>query len=71
MPLEATMICVDNSEWMRNGDHIPTRLDAQQDAANLVSNAKTQQNPENTGGVLSHASGMGGGGVNPATQNFV
>ena len=55
MPLEATMICVDNSEWMRNGDHIPTRLDAQQDAANLVSNAKTQQNPENTVGVLSMA----------------
>ena len=41
--------------WMRNGDYIPTRLDAQQDAANLVSNAKTQQNPENTVGVLSMA----------------
>ena len=40
---------------MRNGDYIPTRLDAQQDAANLVSNAKTQQNPENTVGVLSMA----------------
>ena len=49
------MVCLDNSEWMRNGDYIPTRLDAQQDAANLVSNAKTQQNPENTVGVLSMA----------------
>ena len=58
MPLECTMVCLDNSEWMRNGDYIPTRLDAQQDAANLVSNAKTQQNPENTVGVLSMA-GLG------------
>lgn len=33
---------------MRNGDYIPTRMEAQHDAANLVSNAKTQQNPEST-----------------------
>lgn len=35
---------VDNSEYMRNGDFIPTRLQAQQDAVNLVtqvSNAST------------------------------
>lgn len=42
------MDSVDNSEWMRNGDYIPTRMEAQHDAANLVSNAKTQQNPEST-----------------------
>ncbi|KAK9945719.1 hypothetical protein M0R45_011218 [Rubus argutus] len=29
MVLEATMICVDNSEWMRNGDHSPSRFQAQ------------------------------------------
>lgn len=39
---------IDNSEWMRNGDYIPTRMEAQHDAANLVSGAKTQQNPEST-----------------------
>jgi len=27
MPLEATMVCVDNSEWMRNGDFTPTRFE--------------------------------------------
>ena len=32
MPLETTMICVDNSEWMRNGDYTPSRFEAQHDA---------------------------------------
>lgn len=48
MPLETTIVCVDNSDWMRNGDYIPTRFEAQHDAVNLVTGAKTQQNPENT-----------------------
>lgn len=26
MVLEAVMVCVDNSEWMRNGDYPPSRL---------------------------------------------
>ncbi|KAG6399868.1 hypothetical protein SASPL_141353 [Salvia splendens] len=52
MVLEATMICIDNSEWMRNGDYSPTRFDAQKDAVSLISGAKTQANPENTVGVL-------------------
>ena len=30
MVLESTIICVDNSEFMRNGDYLPTRLQAQQ-----------------------------------------
>lgn len=45
------MILLDNSEFMRNGDYIPTRLDAQQDAANLLVGAKTQSHPESTVGV--------------------
>jgi len=45
------MIIVDNSEFMRNGDYIPTRLEAQQDAANLLVGAKTQSHPESTVGV--------------------
>ncbi|XP_072968754.1 26S proteasome non-ATPase regulatory subunit 4 homolog isoform X2 [Typha angustifolia] len=55
MVLEATMICIDNSEWMRNGDYTPTRLQAQADAINLICGAKTQSNPENTVGVLTMA----------------
>jgi len=46
---------VDNSEWMRNGDFIPTRLQAQQDAVNVVCRMKTRQNVENSVGVLTLA----------------
>jgi 26S proteasome regulatory subunit N10 len=46
MGLESTMICVDNSEFMRNGDYLPTRLQAQQDAVNLIAHSKTRANPE-------------------------
>lgn len=46
-------------QWMRNGDFAPSRLEAQQDAVNLLAGAKTQSNPENTVGVLT----MAGSGV--------
>lgn len=49
------MICIDNSEWMRNGDYAPTRFQAQADAVNLICGAKTQSNPENTVGLLTMA----------------
>jgi len=52
MVLEASIICIDTSDWMRNGDYLPTRLEAQQDAVNLICGAKTQSNPENTVGVV-------------------
>ncbi|CAI0557752.1 unnamed protein product [Linum tenue] len=55
MVLEATMICIDNSEWMRNGDYTPSRFQAQADAVNLICGAKTQSNPENTVGILTMA----------------
>ncbi|KAK4493434.1 hypothetical protein RD792_011591 [Penstemon davidsonii] len=55
MVLEATMICIDNSEWMRNGDYSPNRFQAQADAVHLICGAKTQLNPENTVGVLTMA----------------
>ncbi|CAI9777736.1 unnamed protein product [Fraxinus pennsylvanica] len=55
MVLEATMICIDNSEWMRNGDYSPNRFQAQADAVNLICGSKTQSNPENTVGVLTMA----------------
>lgn len=38
------MICIDNSEWMRNGDYSPSRFQAQADAVNLICGAKTQVN---------------------------
>lgn len=43
---------VDNSDFMRNGDFIPTRLQAQQEAVNLVCHSKTRSNPENNVGLL-------------------
>mmetsp|Transcript_9046 Transcript_9046/g.17059 ORF Transcript_9046/g.17059 Transcript_9046/m.17059 type:complete len:459 (+) Transcript_9046:143-1519(+) len=52
MPLESCMILLDNSQYMRNGDYLPTRLSAQQDAANLLVSHKTQSNPESTVGVI-------------------
>ncbi|CAL1584866.1 unnamed protein product [Knipowitschia caucasica] len=55
MVLESTMVCVDNSEYMRNGDFLPTRLQAQQDAVNIVCHSKTRSNPENNVGLLTMA----------------
>ncbi|CAJ0748789.1 3168_t:CDS:2 [Entrophospora sp. SA101] len=55
MVLEATMIVLDNSEWMRNGDYTPTRLEAQKDCVNLLFGSKIQANPENTVGLLTMA----------------
>jgi len=43
---------IDSSDFMRNGDYTPTRLEAQHDAVNLICNAKTQSNPESTVGVV-------------------
>lgn len=46
---------VDNSEYMRNGDFLPTRLQAQQDAVNIVCHSKTRSNPENNVGLITMA----------------
>jgi len=43
---------LDNSDYMRNGDYLPTRLQAQQEAVNMVCNAKTRQHPENSVGLV-------------------
>lgn len=50
------MIVVDNSEASRNGDYVPSRWEAQQDAVNLIFSAKTGANPESSVGLMS----MGG-----------
>ena len=46
---------VDSSDYMRNGDFVPTRMQAQQDAVNLVCMSKTRSNPENNVGLLKMA----------------
>jgi 26S proteasome regulatory subunit N10 len=55
MPLEATMLVLDNSEYVRNGDYPPSRFDAQADALAVVFHAKIDANPENTVGVMTMA----------------
>lgn len=52
MVLESTFICVDNSEYMRNGDFLPTRLQAQQDAVGLIAQSKLRSNPESNVGLM-------------------
>lgn len=54
--INLTLCSLDNSEWMRNGDYIPSRLDAQQDAAHLICNTKRQSNVENAVAIMT----MGG-----------
>ncbi|KAI0069284.1 hypothetical protein BV25DRAFT_1874947 [Artomyces pyxidatus] len=55
MPLEATMVVIDNSEYMRNGDYQPTRYGAQSDAVTTLFTTKIDSNPENTVGVMTMA----------------
>eukprot|EP00906_Rhabdomonas_costata_P026642 RCo037953 len=69
MVLEATFICVDNSEYMRNGDLPPTRMGAVHEACNLVVGAKTQINPENSVGLVTMAGKRGTTVVETLTSN--
>ena len=43
---------MDNSEFMRNGDFLPTRLQAQQDAVGLITQSKLRSNPESNVGLM-------------------
>ncbi len=58
------MILLDNSQYMLNGDYIPTRLSAQTDAANLLVTHKTQSNPESTVGIIAMSGGIHSSGEN-------
>ncbi|CAE6431411.1 26S proteasome non-ATPase regulatory subunit 4 OS=Arabidopsis thaliana GN=MBP1 PE=1 SV=1 [Rhizoctonia solani AG-1 IB] len=53
--LEATILLIDNSEYMRNGDYQPSRFGAQADAVNVVFTSKTDANPESTVGLMTLA----------------
>eukprot|EP00299_Pterocystis_sp_00344_P011583 c5429_g1_i1.p1 GENE.c5429_g1_i1~~c5429_g1_i1.p1 ORF type:complete len:356 (+),score=75.80 c5429_g1_i1:49-1068(+) len=54
--MEASIICIDNSEFMRNSDYVPSRFEAQHDAVNFLAGAKTQQHPESTVGIVAMSS---------------
>lgn len=49
------MMIIDNSEYMRNGDYIPSRFEAQSDAVKTIFQTKIDSNPENTVGVMTMA----------------
>uniref|UniRef100_A0A2R9ALC2 VWFA domain-containing protein n=1 Tax=Pan paniscus TaxID=9597 RepID=A0A2R9ALC2_PANPA len=58
MVLESAMVCVDNSEYVRNGDFFPTQLQAQQGAVNIVCHSKPttgRANPENNTALITLA----------------
>ena len=42
----------DNSEFMRNGDYIPTRLGAEVETVGMIAQAKCDANPENTVAIV-------------------
>jgi 26S proteasome regulatory subunit N10 len=49
------MLCMDNSEYSRNGDYLPTRFSAERDCINLLTSAKLNSNPKSTVGLLTLA----------------
>ena len=50
--LEACVIIADNSECARNGDYMPSRLEAQRDAIQMIQKKKLAGNPESGVGLL-------------------
>jgi len=55
MVLEATIICIDNSDWTRNGDYFPSRFQTQIEAVNLIIENRCESNPENSLGIMTMA----------------
>lgn len=53
--LEATVLCIDNSQYSRNGDFPRTRFEAQIDAIEYIFQAKRNSNLENTLALISSA----------------
>eukprot|EP00727_Mastigamoeba_balamuthi_P005115 m51a1_g14601 putative 26s proteasome non-atpase regulatory subunit 4 (420) ;mRNA; r:1187160-1188860 len=49
---EAIVIIVDASEWMRNGDYVPNRMQAQVEAINILAESRMSSNPESSCGVV-------------------
>jgi len=55
MVLESVMVCVDTSEWMRNGDLSPNRFCCQQEAVRALIQHKLRNHPENAVGLIAMA----------------
>ena len=55
MVLEATILCLDNSDWTRNGDYLPNRYQAQISAANFIIENRIEANRENSLGIMTMA----------------
>ncbi|ORM41530.1 26S proteasome non-ATPase regulatory subunit 4 -like protein [Babesia sp. Xinjiang] len=55
MTVEVTIICVDNSEYSRNGDFSPNRLAAQMDSIGLIASARMSEHFENMVGIVCFA----------------
>jgi len=59
MGLESCVICLDNSEFMRNEDYSgTTRFESQADAALLIANSKLNSNPESTIAIVAMSNGV-------------
>jgi len=52
MPLEAVVVCMDCSEYMRNGDYAPTRFDSQKETCDMIWTTKFNNHPETAVGLL-------------------
>jgi len=52
MPLEAVVVCMDCSEYMRNGDYSPTRFDSQKETCDMIWTSKLNNHPETAVGLL-------------------
>ena len=55
MVLEETLLCLDNSDWTRNGDYFPSRFRIQVEAANFIIENRCDANPENSIGIMTMA----------------
>lgn len=69
MVLEATMIVIDNSEYMRNEDYVTSRYEAQLSATEYIFQNKVNSNPENTVGLLAYG-GNGPQVLSTLTTNY-
>ena len=55
MVLEASLLCLYNSDWTRNGDYFPSRFRIQVEAANFIIENRCDANPENSIGIMTMA----------------
>ncbi len=47
-------LSLDTSDFMRNGDYTPSRMESQHDAVTMAIGGKLNANPENTVGLLAY-----------------